>query len=96
VPIDVQQLDAAARPLADRILDLLQADPTKAFTLYEIIARVEGITEQSAVLILLAETASGPGSTTAEKYAAALAGLEAQGQAKKAMLHGTTYYAFAE
>ncbi len=92
MPIGVQELDAAAMPLADRILAVLAAAPDQAFNLYEVIQRVEGLTDQAMLVAVFIEAAmdSRPLIT---KYTQTVAELARSGKVKQAELHGTTYYA---
>ena len=73
----------------------LEADRTKAFSLLEIYAHVEGYDEQVVTLVLLA--ASPDERTRAlEPYREVLRHLEEQGQVRTASYRGADYYAAVE
>jgi hypothetical protein len=56
VPIPRKALEAAQRPLSERILTFLKAHPNEAFNIVEIYSAVEGYEASSAAIILLMMT----------------------------------------
>src|SRR5438309_6957840 len=87
MPIDLSRLKDAARPLGDRIMDFLRKAPSKAFSVYEIIEAVEGISMKGASAMVF--ISSGGGQT----YRTALSQLAADGRVQAGTVAGVEYFA---
>lgn len=95
MPVEIERVKAAKKPLDTRVREFLDSNPAQAFTLYEIIAGVEGYpTVSDAMLSLMIERqASTTGrSETWDRYENALRGLEQAKVVISAELRGSTYY----
>lgn len=57
MPIPVNELKKAARPLKDRILEFLKADPAHAYAIDEILVGVEGVESDAAMWLITAPEA---------------------------------------
>lgn len=59
--VDLQTLRESQRPLNDRILELLEANPNEAFNAFDVYAALEGLSaEASAILALVSVAARKP------------------------------------
>lgn len=93
MPIDIQSLERAALPLEDRILAMLQAEPTKAFNLYEIVGRVEGGDRQITLMALIIEAASSADKKPmTSRYLESLDGLVRTGRVLRGEVNGSPYW----
>jgi Fe2+ or Zn2+ uptake regulation protein len=95
MPIPVAVLDQAARPLRERVLDVLSKDPSQAYSAVEIYGRLQGLTETAlavlAILTLAAKTSAG-----LSPVEETLRALEADGLVRSAVHNNVTYYAIRQ
>lgn len=91
MPIPIDKFQAASQPLPERIIDLLSGRSDAAFSLFEIVAAVEGVDESSAQILLMVSREDANG--VARRYAAALDQLVKSGRVSAATVGGLTYYA---
>ena len=54
MPIPVEELKRAARPLKERIVEFLSADPENAYAIDEILVGVEGVESEATMLLITA------------------------------------------
>lgn len=95
MPISVKDLKEAQRPLPERIMTFLRANPDKAFSITEIIMGVEpGHKNELTLVLWLEEARQGRGLIV--NYQNALTELVRANQVRSAEVQGITYYAAIE
>jgi hypothetical protein len=95
MPIPVQKLKEARRPMVDRVREFLARDPSHAFSTMEVLAGVQGDDRETALLkIALLEPADFKASVG--PIEGALAELLQKGAVEAAEYEGLTYYCFVE
>ncbi len=96
MPISVEELRKAKRPLDERIIEFLSKSPSSAYTLVELIKGVEGYEgeDDSSFALLMVMERTRPGGLQS-RYEAAIKNLIASGAVEVAALRGTEYYARA-
>lgn len=90
--LPIEKLDAAAIPLDKRILAFLTAEPTKAFTLWEIFSDLEGHDASTAAMLILVGSPA-QRQALVEPYSKALAELTKNAQIRTAEVRGSKYFA---
>lgn len=53
MPVSVKDLQSAARPLAERLVEILRADPEKAFDIIDLFALSNGFDPRTAAMLFL-------------------------------------------
>ncbi len=95
MPVPVEKLVEAQRPLDERILDFLRNDPTQAYTLGEIQAAVEGWqTEMVALAALFVGRERY--AAALEPYRRALRALHQAGRVQAAEVQGVQHFALTQ
>jgi len=92
LPIDLQTLQDAQRPLKDRIAEFLAGNPGKAFNDYEVYAGIERFAPEAAAALALLVMVSERLPARYEECRAALEALAAEGEIEKAVFRGASHY----
>ncbi len=93
MPIPIEKLDEAQRPLPVRILDFLARSPEQAHSLWEIRIGVEDIAAEAAAMLAVF-IRQDQREKVLEPYRQALAKLCNEGQVRAAKYQGIQYFAF--
>jgi hypothetical protein len=95
MPIDIKQFEEATKPLAIRIRDFLANNSTQAYSIFEIMAALDGYPDASTATFLVAmERVGGKQSATWERYWGAVEELVKRNEVRGAPIQGATYYAY--
>ena len=92
MPVSVSEIENAARPLSERILALLQAQPEQAFSLIEIWASAEGLASYGYLAFLVLDEQRR--SLALASVREALTTLEAEGRVRALEYKGQPHYSW--
>ena len=95
MPIPIQKLNEAIRPLDERIVEFLQRNSGQAYNLFELYATLEGFDAQGLRMKYFLDPQNGAIRARVGSYVQTLIALCRDGKVVEAQHQGETYYGLA-